>query len=187
MLCFQTTPRMNKHFHCESISKPQILSRPAQLLSQSTASFLRLRIILITLLLFLRIIIIIIITTCWQPLKFSWENYCENIQPLESKPPLTACSPLSGVPCAAPSHRSRQRGGNPSLAGMPLNGVPSAPRSSLAPALGAGILHPHYTSATLITTCSRAVILHLTVTMTAPPLRGLAGFLCWGATQHPCK
>lgn len=59
---------------------------------------------------------------------------------------------------------------------MPLDSVPSAPRSSLAPASDAGILYPHYTSATLITTCSRAVILHLTVTMTAPPLRGLAGF-----------
>lgn len=58
------------------------------------------------------------------------------------------------------------------------------PRSGLAPAVGAGNLHPHYTSATLITTCSRAVILHLTVTMTAPPLRGLAAFLYGGATQH---
>lgn len=76
----------------------------------------------------------------------------------------------------------------PALARMPLGrGVPSAARSSLAPAAGAGNLHPHYTSATLITTCSRAVILHLTVTMTAPPLRGLAGFLHRGATQHSCK
>lgn len=72
-----------------------------------------------------------------------------------------------------------------SLAGMPLSGVPSAPRSSLALAPGAGILHPHYTCATLITTCCLADILHLAVTMTAPPLRGMAAPLCPGATQHP--
>ncbi|KAM7385928.1 hypothetical protein PAMP_001969 [Pampus punctatissimus] len=99
-------------------------------------------------------------------------NCCENIQRLDSKPSF-----IRSALCAALSHRYRQRGGNPTLAVMPLNSVPPAPLSSLAPASGAGILHPHYTSATLITTCSRAVILHLTVTMTAPPLRGLAGFL----------
>lgn len=99
-----------------------------------------------------------------------------------SRIPITLLSlfPLFSIICGHPEPREPL-----SLAGMPLTGVPSAPQSSLAPVAGAGILHPHYTSATLITTCSRAVILHLTVTMTAPPLRGLAGFLSWAATQHP--
>jgi len=38
----------------------------------------------------------------------------------------------------------------------------------LAQTTEGGILHPHYTAATLITSCSRDVILHLPVTMTAP-------------------
>lgn len=58
-------------------------------------------------------------------------------------------------------------------------------RSSLAQTTEGGILHPHYTAATLITSCSRDVILHLLVTMTAPLSRARLCFCVMGRwMQH---
>lgn len=60
--------------------------------------------------------------------------------------------------------------------GSPGSPTPSAIRSSLAPVIGTRILHLHYSSATLITTCSGAVIQRLTL---APPLfTGWTSFSC---------
>ena len=87
-------PGWTNIFVYESISKPQILSHLAWLLSQSTASVPHLRITLITLLLFLRIIIIIIfiITTCWEPLQFSWEANVKIFSDINPSPLLKLCS-----------------------------------------------------------------------------------------------
>lgn len=58
-------------------------------------------------------------------------------------------------------------------------------RSSLAQITEGGILHPHYIAATLITSCSRDVILHLLVTMTAPLSRARLCFCVTGrGVQH---
>lgn len=58
-------------------------------------------------------------------------------------------------------------------------------RSSLAQTTEGGILHPHYIAATLITSCSRDVILHLLVTMTAPLSRARLCFCVTGrGVQH---
>ncbi len=94
-------------FIYESISKPQILSRLTLhygLLSQSTASFICLRITWINSLLFLRvIIIIIIITTCWEPLQSSWETILKTFNNLNTSP--LWCDAAFCVHCTAQSHR----------------------------------------------------------------------------------